>query len=150
MICLKCKKNIPPGKKFCSNCGSPVPGNKAEDSDTINTAITDVFSSKRYKQVQRQYESENYRQEEERIKKKQKEEERIRAYEEVKDSLERLHRGIGSCPYCGSSSYSYEKKGFSVGKAAAGAALLGPYGLLAGSAGSNRRVRVCNRCGREY
>ena len=39
------------------------------------------------------------------------------------------------------------KKGFSVGKAAAGAVLLGPVGLVGGALGKKRQSYYCGKCG---
>lgn len=50
------------------------------------------------------------------------------------------------CPKCGSASIQAMKKGFGLSKAAAGALIFGPVGLLAGAVGSNDVVRVCLNC----
>ncbi len=52
------------------------------------------------------------------------------------------------CPYCGSSQLTANKKGFGVGKAVAGAALVGDIGLLAGFIGSNKVKITCLKCGK--
>lgn len=56
-----------------------------------------------------------------------------------------------SCPMCGESikwiQVDEEKKGFSVGKAAAGAILFGPVGLVGGALGKKRVCYCCGRCG---
>ena len=54
------------------------------------------------------------------------------------------------CPVCGSSQVQMMRKGFSAGKAIAGAALLGPVGLLGGALGSNDIERVCMSCGKRF
>ena len=54
------------------------------------------------------------------------------------------------CPMCGSSSLSLQEKGFSYGKAAAGAVLVGGVGLLAGGIGAKKRKVVCLNCGNEF
>ena len=51
-----------------------------------------------------------------------------------------------TCPKCGSTSVQLMKNGFGVGKAAAGALLLGPIGLAAGAIGSNQVTRICMNC----
>lgn len=38
-------------------------------------------------------------------------------------------------------------KGFSVGKAAAGAILLGPVGLIGGALGKHKECYCCGKCG---
>ena len=54
------------------------------------------------------------------------------------------------CPKCGSSQISSQRKGFSGGKAVAGAALTGGIGLLAGTIGSNKVNLCCLKCGNQF
>ena len=54
------------------------------------------------------------------------------------------------CPKCGSNQITSEKKGFSGGKAVAGAVLTGGIGLLAGTIGSNKVVITCLKCGNHF
>lgn len=54
------------------------------------------------------------------------------------------------CPRCGSTSLSGGKQGFGVGKAVAGAVLLGGVGLLAGGIGANKTVVTCMNCGYKF
>lgn len=54
------------------------------------------------------------------------------------------------CPKCGSNKLSANKKGFSGGKAVAGAVLTGGIGLLAGTIGSNKIKITCLSCGHEF
>lgn len=63
-----------------------------------------------------------------------------------KNSAEKQSR----CPYCGSHSIQAVKKGFGLGKAAAGGLLLGPVGLFGGVIGSNKIQRVCLNCGKKF
>lgn len=51
------------------------------------------------------------------------------------------------CPQCGSTYLTANKKGFGLGKAAAGGLLLGPVGLLGGFLGSNKVKITCLKCG---
>ena len=54
------------------------------------------------------------------------------------------------CPRCGCTSLSGNKKGFGIGKAVLGAAVVGPIGLVAGNLGA-KKVRVtCMRCGKQF
>jgi Oxygen-sensitive ribonucleoside-triphosphate reductase len=57
---------------------------------------------------------------------------------------------VPRCPKCGSTSITVMKKGFGVGKAAAGALLLGPIGIAAGGLGANKVQRVCVNCGHKF
>ncbi len=55
------------------------------------------------------------------------------------------------CPMCGErlmwKKVDTDKKGFSVGKAAAGAVLLGPVGLVGGALGKKYSSYCCGKCG---
>lgn len=54
------------------------------------------------------------------------------------------------CPHCGSTQIVANKKGFGLGKAAAGGLLLGPVGLLGGMLGSNKVIITCLKCGHKW
>ena len=54
------------------------------------------------------------------------------------------------CPRCGSTQITADKKGFSGGKAVAGAVLAGPIGVLAGTMGSNKVKITCLSCGNTF
>ena len=56
-----------------------------------------------------------------------------------------------NCPICGETAQwkliDTNKKGFSVCKAAAGAVLLGPIGLIGGALGKKKQSYYCGKCG---
>lgn len=54
------------------------------------------------------------------------------------------------CPKCGSTQITANKKGFSGGKAVAGAVLTGGIGLLAGTIGSKKTKITCLACGHTF
>jgi predicted RNA-binding Zn-ribbon protein involved in translation (DUF1610 family) len=58
------------------------------------------------------------------------------------------------CPVCGEISQwrvvDMSNKGFSVGKAAVGAVLLGPVGLLGGALGKKKMTYYCGKCGFQH
>jgi len=54
------------------------------------------------------------------------------------------------CPKCHSTQITAQSKGFSAGKAAAGAVLTGGLGLLAGTIGSKKIVITCLACGKQF
>lgn len=51
------------------------------------------------------------------------------------------------CPRCRSTQLTANRKGFGLGKAAAGGLLLGPVGLLGGFLGSSKVKITCLKCG---
>lgn len=54
------------------------------------------------------------------------------------------------CPKCGSEQISAHKKGFSGGKAVAGAVIACPLGIAAGTLGSNKMKITCLKCGHVF
>lgn len=58
------------------------------------------------------------------------------------------------CPMCGEAimwkQVDEQKKGFSVGKAAAGAILLGPIGVVGGAFGKKMVCYCCGKCGFQH
>lgn len=54
------------------------------------------------------------------------------------------------CTKCGSTQVTADRRGFSAGKAAVGAVLLGPAGLLAGAHGNNKVLISCLACGHQW
>jgi DNA-directed RNA polymerase subunit RPC12/RpoP len=54
------------------------------------------------------------------------------------------------CPKCRSEQITANKKGFSGGKAVAGAVLTGGIGLLAGTIGSKKVIITCLTCGHQF
>lgn len=60
------------------------------------------------------------------------------------------NEGVPYCPKCHSTSLTANKKGFGVGKAATGAFLAGPYGVLAGGLGSGKITITCLNCGHKF
>lgn len=54
------------------------------------------------------------------------------------------------CPKCKSAQLTANKKGFGLGKAAAGGLLLGPVGLLGGLFGSSKVKITCLNCGNVF
>lgn len=54
------------------------------------------------------------------------------------------------CRKCGSDQVQGDKKGFGVGKAALGALVIGPLGLVAGGLGSSKVLITCLACGNKW
>lgn len=58
--------------------------------------------------------------------------------------------GVVCCPKCGSTTLSANKKGYGVGKAAAGVFFAGPVGAIAGGIGANKIEITCLNCGNKF
>lgn len=62
-----------------------------------------------------------------------------------------INNNVVRCPKCGSSQLSANKKGFSLGKAVAGGALLVPIaGVATGMIGKNKIIITCLNCGKQF
>ena len=65
-----------------------------------------------------------------------------------------MSKAPSKCPMCGESlmwkKVDVTKKGFSVGKAAVGAILLGPVGLVGGALGKKKECYCCGKCGFQH
>lgn len=66
----------------------------------------------------------------------------------IKTVVENNH--LPSCPKCKSKQVTFNKKGFSTGKALTGAVLTGGIGLLAGGIGKNKIILTCLKCGHTW
>lgn len=55
-----------------------------------------------------------------------------------------------ACPNCRSKNTTTFKQGYGVGKAAVGAVLAGPFGLLAGGINMNKIHLKCLQCGHHW
>lgn len=68
-------------------------------------------------------------------------------------SPQRSARGVApvpSCSKCGSTAITYNKRGFSAGKAVVGAVAFAGIGILAGLIGSNKIRATCVKCGHSW
>jgi serine/threonine protein kinase len=54
------------------------------------------------------------------------------------------------CPQCDSTQFSTDTQGFTIGKAAVGAVLIGPVGILGGMIGSGKINITCLKCGHVF
>jgi len=60
------------------------------------------------------------------------------------------NNNMPACPKCGSTVITYNKKGFSAGKAVVGAVAFAGIGLLAGLIGKNKIQATCVKCGNSW
>lgn len=67
-----------------------------------------------------------------------------------KESSDKISNVPIRCPKCGSSNLTANNKGFGVGKAVIGGAILGPVGLLGGFVGSSKVKVTCLQCGNQW
>ena len=78
-------------------------------------------------------------------------EEQQKQKQELRERIAQYKRdGTAYCPKCYSTSLSTNKKGFGLGKAVVGAALVGPVGLVAGGIGSQKVKVTCLNCGYQF
>lgn len=75
---------------------------------------------------------------------------RLLGSSESDNALEGTSSSSMTCPSCSSVNLTTNTKGFSFGKAATGAILVGPLGLLAGGIGSNKVLITCLDCGKSF
>jgi predicted RNA-binding Zn-ribbon protein involved in translation (DUF1610 family) len=74
----------------------------------------------------------------------------LKAQQEQLQLQREQYTSMAKCPRCGSTSLSGNKKGFGIGKAVIGAALVGPLGLVAGNVGAKKVQVTCLKCGKKF
>ena len=80
---------------------------------------------------------------------KEKREDKKLEKQELKDRIKQMDKeGIVYCPKCYSTQITANKKGFSLGKAAAGSLIAG--GVLLGAVGKNKVQVTCLKCGNQW
>lgn len=80
---------------------------------------------------------------------KEKREQKKQEKQELKDRIKQMDKeGIVYCPKCYSTQITSNKKGFSLGKAAAGSLIAG--GVLLGAVGKNKIEVTCLKCGHKW
>ena len=67
--------------------------------------------------------------------------------DDINDSFKEADDDYLVCPNCGSRKLHIGQKGFSIGKAVAGAVAFGGIGILAGTIGSKKIKATCLECG---
>lgn len=74
----------------------------------------------------------------------------LKAQQEQLQIQKMQYDSMARCPRCGSTSLAGNKKGFGIGKAVVGAALVGPIGLVAGNLGAKKVLVTCLKCGKKF
>ncbi|MBR0485020.1 MAG: zinc ribbon domain-containing protein [Oscillospiraceae bacterium] len=121
MICPKCKKELKDGVKFCGYCGKKFSSASSSVPSNNFDAQLNIAAAVSAQRISNST-----------------------------VSSAPAETNVAKCPKCGSTSLQAKTKGVSVGKAAIGALLVGPVGLLAGGIGMNDAKIVCLNCGYEF
>ena len=143
MYCPYCGKKLPPGSEFCAYCGRSFDGTpntslilQRQTTPVISVEKKDIISIKEnidgygsIEAIQR---------------------EQLAQQQKILEQQCKQQELMAKCPKCGSTSLSANRKGFGVGKAIVGTALLGGVGLLAGEIGSNKTIVTCINCGYKF
>lgn len=161
MKCPHCDATIPDDSIFCSSCGQKMktsdavilpantvscPNCGAHNSSTANyctncrTPLTEaaIWETKQKDDLQVQQAQ---------VKMQAM---ALRAQQEQLQLQKDQYASMAKCPWCGSTSLSGNKKGFGIGKAVIGAALVGPIGLVAGNVGAKKVQVTCLKCGKRF
>ncbi|MDR2022066.1 MAG: zinc ribbon domain-containing protein [Hungatella sp.] len=161
MKCPNCDAAIPDDSIFCSSCGQKLetsntsalsanmtscPNCNAHNSNTANyctncraplteTAILETKERYDLQAQQAQVKMQAMA---------------LKAQQEQLQLQKDQFASMAKCPRCGSTSLSGNKKGFGIGKAVIGAALVGPLGLVAGNVGAKKVQVTCLKCGKKF
>ncbi|MGC8433411.1 zinc-ribbon domain-containing protein [Clostridioides difficile] len=173
MFCSNCGYEITGAGKFCSNCGTPVLVNTVNNDDFFinihgkELNLTNIYKETKgdkilaidvvmrlleldikeckniiypaFKELKELSEKINIEEEKDELR-----EDNYKKFNEFEND------NVARCPKCGSVSLSAHKKGFGIGKAVAGATVVGGLDLMAGNLGA-KKVRVtCLSCGKQF
>lgn len=123
--CPNCGATVSADANFCTNCRSPL----------SETAVAEVQKRNDLQLQQAQMQMQAMT---------------LKAQQEQLQIQKMQYDSMARCPRCGSTSLSGNKKGFGIGKAVVGAALVGPLGLVAGNIGSKKVLVTCLKCGKKF
>lgn len=123
--CPNCGFIVPDDANFCTNCQTPL----------SDTAIEQVKQQTMFKAQQAQFQMQAMT---------------LKVQQEQLELQQKQYASMAKCPRCGSTSLSGNKKGFGIGKAVVGAALVGPIGLVAGNIGAKKVNVTCLNCGKKF
>ena len=125
VICPSCGSVNSNSANFCTNCRAPLTETALEQVKTQNDLQL------QHAQVKMQAMA-------------------LQAQQEQLKNQQQQYNSMAKCPRCGSTSLSGNKKGFGIGKAVVGAALVGPLGLVAGNLGAKKVQVTCLSCGKKF
>lgn len=123
--CYNCGSIVPDDANFCTNCQAPL----------SDTALEEAKQQNALKAQQAQLQMQAMA---------------LKAQQEQLELQQKQYATMAKCPRCGSTSLSGNKKGFGIGKAVVGAALVGPLGLVAGNIGAKKVNVTCLNCGKKF
>ncbi|MEW4411282.1 zinc ribbon domain-containing protein [Clostridium sp. AN503] len=123
--CPQCGAVVSADANFCTNCRSPL----------SETAIAEVKKRNDLQLQQAQMQMQAMT---------------LKAQQEQLQIQKMQYDSMARCPRCGSTSLAGNKKGFGIGKAVVGAALVGPIGLVAGNLGAKKVLVTCLKCGKKF
>lgn len=147
-ICLNCGDKLLDNAKKCPTCGKKADGFPIvdpKDKELIEKLISEAPNKDKKdapvweKKVDTKLGM--FQKEKDKKDKKTAEKDRIKQMKEEK---------IPFCPKCHSTSLTAQKKGFGIGKAVIGRALVGNIGLMAGNIGANKVIVTCLNCGHQF
>lgn len=145
IFCTKCGKENRATSKFCGYCGNPFTSFVTERAENRNMTKEDMDLAYYKASLQMQQQE---------LQMKQQELEEARRQSEQQERQLQLqqqqYNSMMKCPRCGSTSLSGNKKGYGVGKGLVGAALFGPFGLVAGNLGAGKVKVTCMKCGYKF
>ncbi len=128
MFCSKCGAENLNKSKFCSGCGQSIDVKFV----TINRYSKEEIDIAYYKtNLQMQKEA-------------------LKIQQKTLEEQKKQFASMAKCPRCGSTSLAGNKKGYGIGKGLIGAAVLGPFGLVAGNLGAKKVIVTCMKCGKKF
>ena len=141
--CPKCGK-IMYGDEVCCYCNTNMIATNIDSGDFVQSEKS-IYNYT--KQIQEEYIFKNPQFDRNLFDKQEAAQKQI-----LEDNYKRMQYDADhpTCPRCGSTALSAQKKGFGLGKAAVGGIMLGGVGLLGGFLGSGKVEITCLNCGNKF
>ena len=157
MFCFKCGSEIPEESEFCMKCGTKITlGNQKSDIEIVSENKKQTFAQKllygnsgatSYSEYKQKISDGEFAPTQKQKTEKQIIEKPLSRHQRIKRNKK---NAVACCPKCGSTSLSANKKGFGIGKAVVGSAIIGPIGLVAGNKGAKKVRITCLNCGHQW